>query len=93
MSLFEAAFATSNKGTAILYRFMSQVKEVSPTENSKIQVLFKAFERFSSTFQGRLYFPGLFTKDIYIQGLFKKDIYIQVLFKPVQTLYMKLKDF
>ena len=44
--------------------------------NGKIQGLFKAFECFSSTFQGKFYF----------QGLFKIVLYIQVLFKPVQTL-------
>ena len=42
-------------------------------KNSRIQGLFKAFERFSSTFQSRFTF----------QGLFKKAPYIQVLFKPV----------
>ena len=44
--------------------------------NSQIQGLFKAFECFSSTFQGKFNF----------QGLFKTVLYIQVLFKPVQTL-------
>ena len=43
--------------------------------NGKIQGLFKAFERFSGTFQGKFYF----------QGLFKTALYIQVLYKPVQT--------
>ena len=47
----------------------------------KIQVLFKAFECFSSTFQGKFYF----------QGFFKTVLYIQVLFKPVQTLENKQK--
>ena len=32
------------------------------TENSRIQGLFKAFEGFSSTFQGRHNFQGLFKK-------------------------------
>ena len=41
--------------------------------NGKIQGLFKAFECFSSTFQGKFYF----------QGLFKTVLYIQVLLKPV----------
>ena len=44
--------------------------------NGKIQGLYKAFEAFSSTFQGKFYF----------QGLFKTVLYIQVLYKPVQTL-------
>ena len=42
--------------------------------NGKIRGLFKAFERFSSTFQGKFSF----------QGFFKTNQYIQVLFKPVQ---------
>ena len=33
---------------------------LSPTENSRIQGLFKAFEWISSTFQGRFNFQGLF---------------------------------
>ena len=44
--------------------------------NGKIQGLFKAFESFSSTFQGKFNF----------QGLFKTVMYIQVLFKPKGTL-------
>ena len=49
---------------------------LNPLANSKIQRLFKAFECFSSTFQGKFYF----------QGLFKTVLYIQILFKPVRTL-------
>ena len=45
----------------------------------KIQGLFKAFECFSSTLQGKFEF----------QGLFKTVLYIQVLFKPVRTLFSK----
>ena len=44
--------------------------------NGKIQGLFKAFECFSSTFQGKFNF----------KGFFKTVLYIKVLFKPVQTL-------
>ena len=44
--------------------------------NGKIQELLKDIECFSSTFQGKFYF----------QGLFKTVLYIQVLFKPVPTL-------
>ena len=47
----------------------------NPPVNGKIQD-FKAFECFSSTFQGKFIF----------QGLFKTVLYIQVLFKPVRTL-------
>ena len=50
---------------------------LNPPINGKIQELFKAFECFSSTFQGNFNF----------QGLFKTILYIQVLFKPVGTLY------
>ena len=48
---------------------------LNPLANGKIQGLFKAFECFSSTFQGKFYF----------QGLFKTVLYIQILFKPVQN--------
>ena len=49
---------------------------MNPPVNGKIQGLFKAFECFSSTFQDKFSF----------QGLFKTVLYIQVLFKPVGTL-------
>ena len=49
---------------------------VNTLVNGKVQGLFKASECFSSTFQGKFNF----------QGLFKTVLYIQVLFKPVQTL-------
>ena len=51
---------------------------LNPPVNDKIQGLVKAFECFSSTFQGKFYF----------QGLFKTVLYIQVLFNPVQTLWL-----
>ena len=62
LPLFGAAFSAPNKGTTMLYwfRFLSTV--LSFTENSRIQGLFKAFEWFSSTFQGRFNFQGLFKK-------------------------------
>ena len=44
--------------------------------NGKIHGLSKAYEGFSSIFQGKLNF----------QGLFKTVLYILVLFKPVRTL-------
>ena len=77
--LFGAAYAAPNKGTIILYLFRSLKTLLNPPVNGKIQGLFKAFECFSSTFQGKFYF----------QGLFKTVLYIQVLFKPVQTLTYK----
>ena len=54
---------------------------LNPLANGKIQGLFNAFECFSSTFQGKFYF----------QGLFKIVLYIQVLFKPVRILEMSLQ--
>ena len=50
---------------------------LNPPVNGKIQGLLKVFECFSSTFQGKFNFPGLF----------KTTLYIQVLFKPVRTLH------
>ena len=55
---------------------------LSPRENSRVQGLFKAFKWFSSTFQGRFHF----------QGLFKKALLIQELFKPEQTLKLWVKS-
>ena len=49
---------------------------LNPPVNGKIQGLFKVFVCYSSTFQGKLKF----------QGLFKTVLYIQVFFKPVSTL-------
>ena len=76
VSLFGAAYAAPNKGTTILYSFRPPKTALDPLANGKIQGLLKAFECFSSTFQGKFYF----------QGLFKTVLYIQVLFKSVQTL-------
>ena len=53
-----------------------QKKMLNPPVTGKIQGLFKAFGCFSSTFQGKINF----------QGLFKTALYIQVLFKSVRTL-------
>ena len=74
--LFGAAYAAPNKGTTILYRFRPSKPVLNPLANGKIQRLSNAFECFSSTFQSKFYF----------QGLFKTVLYIQVLFKPVRTL-------
>ena len=71
--LFGAAYAAPNKGTTILYSFRSPKTVLNPPVNGKIQGLFKAFECFSSTFQGKFNF----------QGHFKTNLYIQVFFKPV----------
>ena len=60
--IFGAAYAAPNKGTTILYWFQSLSTVPSPTENSRIQGLFKAFEWFSSTFEGKFNFQGLFKK-------------------------------
>ena len=42
---------------------------LNPLANGKIQGLFNAFECFSSTFQGKFYFQGLFMTVLYIQIL------------------------
>ena len=42
--IFGAAYAAPNKGTTILYCFRSLSTVLSPTENSRIQGLFKPFE-------------------------------------------------
>ena len=62
MPLFGAAFAVPNKGATILYCFRSLSTVFSSTEKSRIQVIFKAFEWFSSTFQGKFNFQGLFSR-------------------------------
>ena len=76
MPLFGAAYAAPNKDITILYWIRPPKTLLNPPENGKNQGLFKAFECFSSTFQGKFNF----------QGLFKTVLYIQVLFKPVRTL-------
>ena len=58
------------------YRFRSPKTVLNPPVNGKIQGLFKAFECFSRTFQGKFNF----------QGHFRTVQFIQVLFKPVRTL-------
>ena len=60
--LFGAAFAAPNEGTTILYLFRSLSTVLSSTENKRVQGLFNAFERFSSTFQGRFNFQRFFKK-------------------------------
>ena len=42
---------------------------LNPPVKGKIQGLFKAFECFSSTFQGKFNFQGLFKTVLYIQVL------------------------
>ena len=42
VALFDAACAASNKDTTVLYQFRPPLTVFSPTENSKIQGLFKA---------------------------------------------------
>ena len=73
---FGAAYAAPNESTTLLYCYRSPKTVLNPPVNGKIHGLFKAFECFSSTFQGRFN----------LQSLFKTVLYIQVLFKPVQTL-------
>ena len=76
--LFGAAYAAPNKGTTIFTDLGLQKTVLNPLAHGKIYGLFKTFECFSSTFQGKFYF----------QGLFKTVLYIQVLFKPVGTLWI-----
>ena len=55
--LFGAVYTAPNKGTTILYWFRSPMDH--PTENRKIQGLFKAIERFFSIlFKADLIFKG-----------------------------------
>ena len=79
--LFGAAYAAPNKGTTNFYWFKFLKTVLNPPVNGEIQGLFKTFECFSSTFQGKFNF----------QGLFKTVLYIQVLFKPVRTLASLIK--
>ena len=74
--LFGAAYAAPNKDTTFYTDLGLQRQRLNTPVDGKIQALFKAFECFSSTFQGKFNF----------QGLFKTVLYIQVLFKPVPTL-------
>ena len=75
MPIFGAAYAAPNIGTTIFILIQVFINSAKSIENSRIQGLFKAFEQFSSTFQGRFNF----------QGLFKKALSIQVLSKPVRA--------
>ena len=54
--LFGAAYAAPNKGTTLLYKLRSPKTVLNHPIKSKIQGLFKAFECFSSTFQGKFNF-------------------------------------
>ena len=61
--LFGAAFVHQKKATTVLFWLRSLSTVLIPTENRRIQGLFKAaFEWFSSSFQGRFNFQGLFKK-------------------------------
>ena len=62
MPIFGAAYAAPNKNTTILYWFRSLSTVLSPVKNIRIQGLFKAFEWFSNTFQGRLIFKDFSRK-------------------------------
>ena len=59
---------------------------LNPPENGKIQGLFKAFEGFSSTFQEKPNFQGLFKTVLYIQVFFK-SVYMYVLKNDFETLH------
>ena len=49
----EPLFGAPNKGFTFLYGLRSPKTLLNPLVNGKIQGLFKAFECFSSTFQGK----------------------------------------
>ena len=81
-------FGAANKGTTILYRFRSPKTVLNPPVKGKIQGLFKAFECFSSTFQGKFNFLGLLKTVLYIQVLFKPMLTVKTLpqgFRPSKT--------
>ena len=65
MPLFGAAYAAPNKGTTILYWYSSPKTVLNPSVNGKIQGFFKAFECFSSTFQGKFNLQGLYKTVLY----------------------------
>ena len=54
MPLFGAAYAAPNKGTTILYWLRSLSTLLSPTENSRIQGLFKLLSDFLVLFKADL---------------------------------------
>ena len=58
--LFGAAYAAPNKEPQFYTDLGLQITVLNPLANGKIQILFNAFECFSSTFQGKFYFHGLF---------------------------------
>ena len=60
--LFGAAYAVPNKGKTILYWFRYLLTLLSPTENLRIQALFKAFEWLSSTFKAYFIFKDFSRK-------------------------------
>ena len=77
--LFGAAYAAQKKAPHFYTYLGLQNTELNPLANGKIEGLYKAFECFSTTFQGKFYF----------QGLFRTVLYFQVLFKPVLTLIIE----
>ena len=77
MHLFgAAAYAAPNKGTTFLNLFRSPKTVFNPPVNGKIQGLFKAYECFSSTFQGKIYFQVLFKP---VQTLYEPEHEISLL--------------
>ena len=60
MPIFGAAYAAPNIGTTILYCFRSLSTALSSAENSRIQVLFKAFSVIFQYFSRQIYFSRNF---------------------------------
>ena len=75
--LFGAAYAAPNIGTTILYRFWSLSTVLSPTENSRVQGLFKVLSDFSVIFKA----------DFILKGFSRKPSKFKYFSKPVRTLY------
>ena len=76
MPLFGAAFAAPNKGTTILHWLRSLSTVLSPTENSRIQGLFRLLSDF----------PVLFKADLIFKDFSRKPSKFKYFFKTVRTL-------
>ena len=65
MPLIGAAYAAPNKDITILYSIRPPKTLLNLPGNGKNQGCFMAFECFSSTFQGKFNFQGLFKSPVY----------------------------
>ena len=62
MPIFGAADAAPNNGTTLLYWFQSLSTVLSPTENSRIQGVFKVLSDFTVLFKADLIFKDFSRK-------------------------------